>query len=60
MLRLLTLTVKCLSIRVDIRVTDVDEAPFFDPELTREAIIMENSTGAELQVGTYDDHDLRD
>ena len=44
-----------LSIRVDIRVTDVDEAPFFDPELTREAIIMENSTGAELQVGTYDD-----
>ena len=47
-----------LSIRVDIRVTDVDEAPYFDPELTREAIIMENSTGAELQVGTYNAQDF--
>ena len=44
-----------LSIRVDIRVTDVDEAPIFANELTREAIIMENSTGTDLQVGTYDD-----
>ena len=46
------------SIRVDIRVTDVDEAPFFDPELTREAIIMENSTDDDLHVGTYDDADF--
>ena len=44
-----------LSIRVDIRVTDVDEAPLFDPDLPREAIIMENSMGADLQVGTYED-----
>ena len=43
-----------LSIRVDIRVTDVDEAPIFANDLTREAIIMENSTGTDLQVGTYD------
>ena len=44
-----------LSIRVDIRVTDVDEPPepLFANEPTREVIIMENSTGVDRHVGTY-------
>ena len=42
-----------LDIRVDIRITDVDEAPLFAHDLTREANVMENSAGDDLQIGTY-------
>ena len=44
-----------LSIRVEIRVTDVDEppAPLFANDPTREVIIMENSEGDARHVGTY-------
>ena len=48
-----------LSIRVDIRVTDVDEVPLFADGLTREAIIMEQpiamTTDDSRHIGTYDD-----
>ena len=46
-----------LSIRVDIRVTDVDEAPLFADGLTREAIVMEQPTAVTTDdsrhIGTY-------
>ena len=42
-----------LSIRVNIRITDADEAPLFNHDLTREAIVMENSLDAARHIGTY-------